>query len=208
MSVTGDCLTLPAGQTVESKREARLLVQEAREYIAETPAPKSGESRAESKTRIRNYTGQRLMREEPRRYRLIASMRANGLGMRETCRAAHCDARTVASVERQEAETVTTMKPKLAKGFGQLAKMTLERLQEEVPTMNQAQLAVTAGIATDKFLTLAGEANQRIDVNINDSRSQGSIFDRMQELAAQMAKTVQGRVIEAEPFQLENTSAA
>lgn len=207
MPVSGSCLTLPAGQSVESKREARLLVQEAREYIADRPPEpfQRGQrtARKESGRRIRNYTADRLFREEPRRYKLIASMRANGVGMRQACRAAHCDARTVASVERREAETVPSVKSKLTRGFGQLARMTLERLQEEVGDMNHAQLAITAGIATDKLQTLTGDPNQIIRHDINDTRAQGSIFDRMQELAAQMAKTVQGRVIESEQPMIE-----
>lgn len=68
-------LALPAPSSSGSE-EGRLLIREARDYIAEVPEPKQGEPRAESKRRIRKYTAERLFREEPRRYRLIASMRS------------------------------------------------------------------------------------------------------------------------------------
>lgn len=67
--------------------------------------------------------------------------------------------------------------------------------------MNQAQLAVTAGIATDKFLTLTGDPNLRIEHTIKDER--GNIFERMAELQQSIIKTVQAKVIETEPLQLQ-----
>lgn len=194
-------LTLPVSKP---SREVRLLMAEAKEYLAEQPVPfQRGQRspRKESKARIRNYTAERLLREEPRRYRLIASMRQEGLGIRQTCRAAHCDARTVDSVERHAAQSVTTLKPKLTRGFGELARMSLERLQEEVPTMNQAQLAITAGIATDKFQTLTGDPNFRIEHTIK--ASEGNIFERIDQLREGLTKVIQARVIE--PLQLQES---
>lgn len=189
---------LPARKA--KNREGKLLIREAQAYIREVQEQKEGESRAESKRRIARCTGERLFKEEPRRYRLIVSMRSEGLGMRQTCRAAHCDPSTVASVEHREAESTPTVKAKLTRGFGQLARMSLERLQEEVPTMNQAQLAITAGIATDKFQTLTGDPNFRIEHTIK--ASEGNIFERIDKLREGLTKVIQARVIESQPLEL------
>lgn len=167
-----------------SRQEAALLISEARESC-----------RTENTKPIRNYTGDRLFKERPRLYRLITSMLAEGvLSQKAIERATRVDHRTIASIERREAQSIPSTKRKLTTGFGQLARMTLERLQEVVPEMNHAQLAVTAGIATDKFTVLTGDANFRIEHTITDSR--GNIFDKITELAQKMEKSVPGRVVE------------
>jgi hypothetical protein len=194
MSVSDDSgatLALPAKEAKGSRSEAALLITEARESC-----------RTENAQPIRNYTGERLFKERPRLYRLIVSMLAEGvLSQKAIERATRVDHRTIASIERREAESIPATKRKLTTGFGQLARMTLERLQEAVPDMNHAQLAVTAGIATDKFTGLVGDPNLRIEHSIKPG--QGNIFDRMADLKEQIIKTVQARVIEPEPLQIE-----
>lgn len=180
-------LSLPA--PVQGNRdEGILLISEARQHVRET--------RAEHTQPVKNYTGSRLFKERPRLYRLVAAMLAENLSHKTIKRATLCDNRTIKSVEYREAESIPTMKRKLTTGFGQLAKMTLERLQEVVPDMNHAQLAVTSGIATDKFTVLTGDANFRIEHTITDNRA--NIFERMAQLQAGLMKVVQGKVIEAE----------
>jgi hypothetical protein len=198
--------------------EGKLLLQEAREYIAEPPLPtKEGESlqngngkRAESKKKISGYTGDRLFREEPRRYKLIASMLAEGtVPLRAIMRTCLCDRRTVASVERREAETIPMIRQKLTKRYGRIAAMTAERLEEEVPKMNHSTLAVCSGIATDKLLTLTGDANNRIDLTIHHQGP--NIFERMAQLAAEMAKGPTRRATQAiviDPPAMSNSNSA
>jgi hypothetical protein len=188
-------LTLPAPPS-GSEEEGKLLIQEAKDYIAEPPPEaKQGERRAESKKkRLRNYTGDRLLKEEPKRYRLIASMRREGLSIRQTSRACFCDTRTVCSVERREAESVPSVKTKLIGTLGRVANMTAERMEEEIPNMNHAQLAVTCGIATDKLQNLTGDVNMRIELTAAPGKE--NIFDKFNQLAAGLMKTVQARVIE------------
>lgn len=207
---SGDTLTLPAPQSADSRREAKLLAIEAREYLAIariTSPVQKGQSlpRKESGRRITNCTGERLLREEPRRYRLIASMRAEGLGIRQTCRAAHCDARTVASVERLEAKSAPTVKAGLVKTFGQIAKCGAERILEELPRIPIHQMSMVVGIATDKLQVLTGDPNQRIEVSV-EHKASGNLFDRLNSLADQITRTVQEKVIQARevpPLQLQ-----
>jgi hypothetical protein len=189
VSITDDSGTLALPDKKGSRSEAALLIVEARET-----------TRSENQRPVRNYTGERLFKERPRLYRLIASMLAEGvLSQRAIERATKVDHRTIASVERREAESVPATKRKLTTGFGQLARMTLERLQEAVPDMNHAQLAVTAGIATDKFTGLIGDPNQRLEVTIQDNR--GNIFDRIASLKSEMEKVITAK--EVEPLTIE-----
>lgn len=199
MSVSDQSETFSLPAPVKPTREARLLVQESKDYISQVPEPEKDKPRAESKVRVRNYTGERLLREEPRRYRLIASMRQEGLGVRQTCRAAHCDARTVDSVERHANQSVTTIKPKLARTFGEVARLSAERMLEELPSVPLGQLPVFAGVATDKFLNLIGDANFRIEHTIK--ASEGNIFERMAQFSQNLEKIVQARVVE--PLQIQ-----
>lgn len=182
-------LALPAS-TSGSEEEGRLLIKEAKDLVAAEP-------RAEHKQRIRKYTGERLFLERPRLYRLIASMRVEGVSIREITRACHCDDRTVKSVERREHQSVPAMKQTITSTTARLAKMTAQRLEEEVPKMTHQQLAITHGIATDKFLTLTGDVNLRIEHTLKPGPN---IFDRIAALHANLTKIVQARVIESRPI--------
>jgi hypothetical protein len=185
-------LTLPAPPS-GSEEEGKLLIQEAKDYIAEPPPEaKHGEPRAEAKKRrLRNYTGDRLFKEEPQRYRLISAMHIEGVGVRRIMRACKCDVRTIRSVERRDAQTVTTQKTKLIGTLGRVATMTAERLEEEISKMNHQQLAISMGIATDKLQALTGDANLRIEFV---APGKGNIFDKFNQLAAGLTKAVQARV--------------
>lgn len=184
--------------------EAALLVREARDYInpPSESEPSNGEKqngssepRAEAKKkRIRNYSGDRLFKEEPQRYRLIADMVREGLSDRQIARATHSDTRTVKSVGRRESVSVPSVKQSLTGTLARVARMTAQRLEQEVPNMNHAQLAVTCGIATDKLLTMTGDANFRVEHTLTAPRE--NIFDRMARLHSELVRTVQGRVIE------------
>jgi hypothetical protein len=185
--------------------EGKLLLREAREYMAE-PAEQKGEAssqngrepRAESKRRFKGCTGERLFREEPRRYRLIASLLAERtVSDRAICRTCLCDRDTLRSIERREAESSPSVKRKLTQGWGRLSKVTLGRLEEEASNMNHSALAITAGIATDKFLTLSGSPNLIIAHDVNQSGE--SIFERMARLHDELTKTVRAKIIETTP---------
>lgn len=175
------------GPSSSDSEEGQLLILQAKEYIAEP--------RAESKKRrIRNYTGSRLFKEEPQRYRLITAMLAEGVSLRSIMRACKCDARTIRSIERREAESVSQQKTKVIRTLARIARMTAERILEEIPNMNHAQLAVTCGIAIDKMNTLAGDANLRIEHIVTAPKE--NIFDRINQLHARLVKIAEAKVVE------------
>ena len=189
----GGQLALPASAS-GSVEEGKLLIEEAKDYMAGPPEAKQGEPRAESKKpRLRNYTADRLFKEEPQRYRLISAMLTEGVGIRSIMRACKTDVRTIRSVERRDTATVTTQKTKLIGTLGRVATMTAERLEEEIPKMNHQQLAISMGIATDKLQTLTGDPTVRIDHTLKPGQN---IFERMANLHADLMKVVHARVIE------------
>jgi hypothetical protein len=185
-----------------SSEEGKLLIKEAQEYIAKPLEPsEKGEPRAESKKpRIKNYTGERLFKEEPQRYRLVVAMLHEGVALRQIGRACLADTRTVRSVERREACSVPSTKTKLIGTLGRVATMTAARMEEEIPRMNPTQLAVTCGIATDKLQNLTNDQNVKIDVTVHGPGL--NIFDRMAQLHAELTKAVKGKVIESQPLEL------
>jgi hypothetical protein len=188
----------PSGSASE---EGQLLIHEAKDYIAEPPPEaERGEPRAEAKKkRLRKYSGDRVLKEEPKRYRLIAAMLTEGVSIRQISRACLCDTRTVRSVQRREAESVPSVKTKLISTLGKVATMTAERLEEEIPRMNHAQLAVCCGIATDKLNALTNDPKSLIEINVN--QPQINIFEAMNALVTKIERSVQGRVMEpATPF--------
>jgi hypothetical protein len=188
----GGQLALPASAS-GSVEEGKLLIEEAKDYMAGPPEAKQGEPRAESKKpRLRNYTAGRLFNEEPQRYRLISAMLTEGVGIRSIMRACKTDVRTIRSVERRDATTVTTQKTKLIGTLARVARMTAERMEEEIPRMNHQSLGISCGISVDKLQTLTGDPTLRIEHSINPGPN---IFDRVAKLHADMMKVVQAKVI-------------
>lgn len=195
---------LPA--PLKPSREAKLLIQEAQDTLG---VVKNSEKRSESKVYVKNYTGERLLREEPRRYRLIASMRAEGLGMRATCRAAHCNAATVAAVERAESQTIATVKKRIAATTARVAHMSIERIEEEIKTMPVNLLGMTFGIAVDKLQSLTGDPQT---INVQHTITPGpGLFERFASMTAQVQasveKVIQAKVIESTPIQIEDAES-
>lgn len=182
---------------ISGSEEGRLLIEEAKDYMgAPVQDTRNGDPRAESKKRrIRNYTGERLFKEEPQRYRLISGMLLEGVGVASIRRACKCDIRTIRSVERREAEGVSHQKTKLIGTLGRVARMSAERMEEEINKMNHAQLAVTCGIATDKLQALTGGANMRVEVTL--AAPGENIFDRINRLHVELTKSVGERMINA-----------
>lgn len=193
MSDNTETLSLPSSG--KPTREAKLLVQDAADILG-APTVK----RAESKTYIRRWTGERIMREQPRRFRLIVSMYREGLSVRQICRAAHCDARSVHSCVQLDSEAMPAVKKRLTSATARVARMSIERIEEEIKTMPLNLLGMTFGIAIDKLQNLTGDTNFIVQHNISDNR--GNIFDRMAELYQGM-KTIRAEVIESKPLTIE-----
>ena len=179
-----DPLALPVSPS--GSEEGKLLIAEAKELIKE--------GRAEHKNRITKHTGERLAKERPRLYRLIAAMLSEEVSLRQIRRTTLCDAYTIRSVERREAESIQTLKTAVTKRTARVCKMSIERMEQELPKMPINQVPVVFGITADKLMSFTGDPNCRIEHIIK--RSEGSIFDRIANLQADMEKVIQARVIE------------
>lgn len=116
-----------------------------------------------------HYTGERLFRRDPEKYRLVASLLAEGLGPRAIKRITGCDARTIAAVGEREPKLITTEKQRLGQLARTGARMLTEAIVEaaqDIRLLNMGDLrdaAVVFGILTDKSELLLGGVTQRIE---------------------------------------------
>jgi hypothetical protein len=109
----------------------------------------------------RPYTGERLLRERPRVYnavvRLLAEPREH-VSIREICRQCHVTDDTVKAVEKREAIPIAARKEQLMIQAARIAKLAYDRVEDQIDSAPLPQAVVTAGVFTDKFQLLSGDA--------------------------------------------------
>jgi hypothetical protein len=109
----------------------------------------------------RHYTGERLLRERPLVYnrvvRLLAEPREH-VSIREICRQCHVTDDTVKAVERRETISIAARKQALMVQAARIAKLAYDRVEDQIDTAPLPQAVVTAGVFTDKFQLLSGDA--------------------------------------------------
>jgi hypothetical protein len=181
-------LTFPAPSS--GSEEGQLLIAEAKEHVSEYQEAEVKEGRGEHKNRILKHTGERLARERPRLYRLVAAMLSEQVSKRQIRRTTLCDFYTINSVERREAESIQTLKKRIASTTAKVCKMSIDRIEEELRDMPINQVPVVFGITADKLLTMTGDPSFIVEHRLT---ANGNIFDRINSLA----KTIQAKVIEA-----------
>jgi hypothetical protein len=118
-----------------------------------------------------NYTGERLLRERPLVYnrvvRLLAEPREH-VSIREICRQCHVTDDTVKAVEKREAIPIAARKQALMIQAARIAKRAYDRVEDQIDTAPLPQAVVTAGVFTDKFQLLSGDATARLQsFNLN-----------------------------------------
>jgi hypothetical protein len=107
------------------------------------------------------YTGERLLRERPRVYndvvRLLAEPREH-VSIREICRQCHVTDDTVKAVEKREVISIAARKEALMIQAARIAKLAYDRVEDQIDNAPLQQAVVTAGVFTDKFQLLSGDA--------------------------------------------------
>jgi hypothetical protein len=109
------------------------------------------------------FTAERLMESRPAIYRAIVEGYAQGLGIRQLCRAYSVSHHTVAVVLAREPKAVATLKEGTISTLRTFAKLAADRLLDEVNDIPIQQLAVPLGISIDKAQLLDGGATSRIE---------------------------------------------
>jgi hypothetical protein len=118
-----------------------------------------------------NYTGERLKALRPETYRRVVELLAEPrehVSIREICRQCHVTDDTVRAVEKREAIPIAARKQALMEQAARIAKLAYDRVEDQIDSAPLPQAVVTAGVFTDKFQLLSGDATARLqNFNLN-----------------------------------------
>jgi hypothetical protein len=110
------------------------------------------------------FSGERLLARRPEVYRAICRMSAEGLSMSAMARALGVSRNTVAAVQEREGISIEQHKKELLRNVRTAARLSVERVVELVPTINNAKdAAIVAAVMVDKLQLLSGEATSRVE---------------------------------------------
>ena len=110
------------------------------------------------------FSGERLLARRPEVYRAICRMSAEGLSMSSMARALGVSRNTVAAVQDREQFPIEQHKKELLKNVRTAARLSVERVVELVPSINNAKdAAIVAAVMVDKLQLLSGEATSRVE---------------------------------------------
>ena len=133
----------------------------------ETAAPflfAEAEIGAEKLEATGEFSGERLLARRPEVYRAICRMSAEGLSMSAMARALGVSRNTVAAVQEREGISIEQHKKELLRNVRTAARLSVERVVELVPTINNAKdAAIVAAVMVDKLQLLSGEATARVE---------------------------------------------
>ena len=135
--------------------------------------------------RCGEFTAERLMERRPAIYKAIIEGYAQGLGIRQLCRAYAVSHHTVAAVIGREPASVATHKEEFVARGMMFKRMALDRLIDEINDIPIQSLPVAYGIVSDKLALDSGGATSRIE------HIDGPTHDDYMKL-------ITGQVIEAE----------
>ena len=141
------------------------------------------------------FSGERLLARRPEVYRAICRMSAEGLSMSAMARALGVSRNTVAAVQDREQISIEQHKKELLRNVRTAARLSVERVVELVPSINNAKdAAIVAAVMVDKLQLLSGEATARVErIEVNQ--------DKLSEMLASLP------VLEAEVLPLTGPSA-
>jgi hypothetical protein len=141
------------------------------------------------------FSGERLLTRRPEVYRAICRMSAEGLSMSAMARALGVSRNTVAAVQEREGISIEQHKKELLRNVRTAARLSVERVVELVPSINNAKdAAIVAAVMVDKLQLLSGEATARVErVEVSQ--------DKLAEMLASLP------ILEAEVLPLTGPSA-
>lgn len=113
------------------------------------------------------YSGVQLKKSAPDRYMEVCAMLADGsISQRQISRLTGISRNLVSAINRQSSD-IEPLKQKLAGRHRNIAELCSERIEEllrdPAAKVTLKDLIVAAGIGTEKFLLLSGEATQRVE---------------------------------------------
>ena len=115
------------------------------------------------------FTARRFFAQYPDKYRLAATLLAEGISCRQVARVLKCSTNTVTAIDREESRsrTVETLKRDAVSRYRTINRLSSERLLEilEDPEsdVDLKSLAVVLGITQDKIELLEGRPTSRVE---------------------------------------------
>jgi len=132
------------------------------------------------------FTAERLIERRPAIYRSIVEGYAQGLSVRQLCRAYRVSHHTVSAVVEREPNAIATYKEEFIASCRKFQRLSIDRLNDEVYEIPIQTVAVAFGIVSDKLSIAQGGATSRIE----HTQSGPTHEDYL--------RMIQGKVIEAE----------
>ena len=133
-----------------------------------------------------NYTGERLKVLRPETYRKVVELLAEPrehVSIREICRQCHVTDDTVKAVEKREAIPIAARKEALMVQAARIAKLAYDRVEDQIDSAPLPQAVVTAGVFTDKFQLLSGDATAH-SFNLNVKMERVDLVEQFNRLHA------------------------
>src|SRR5438132_6735689 len=144
------------------------------------------------------YTGEELKNLRPADYRKVVELLAEPreqVTIRQIADICHVDRRTVAAVERNEAQGIAAAKSTLMRKAARVAHKAIDRVEDQIDTANITQATIAFGVATEKMLLLAGEATAILEVNPGPGFA--DLYDKLNSLKPGNApKTIEATVVD------------
>jgi hypothetical protein len=120
------------------------------------------------------YTGEQLKALRPETYRRVVELLAEPrehVSIREICRQCHVTDDTVKAIEKREAMPIAARKEQRMVQAARIAKLAYDRVEDQIDSAPLPQAVITAGVFTDKFQLLSGDAAAHaFNLNVNVER--------------------------------------
>lgn len=137
------------------------------------------------------FTGERLKVRDPQRYQVVASLLAEGLGVKTVAALAKVSVHTVQAVRDHEPHLIATLKEDIAKTARSTARLCVDRLRDAVlnpdSKISARDLAIITGVLVDKAELLSGGPTARLE--IGEAGGHGELQAFMEELRRRAQET-------------------
>ena len=116
------------------------------------------------------FTGERLYKNHPEKYRALVALLVEGLSVRRVCDVLKVSHHTVLAVRQREGSTIATLKERLAVLAADGAKLCVEAIvdrlfnPEDLKKISARDLSIIAGVLVDKGQLLSGGVTARVEI--------------------------------------------
>jgi hypothetical protein len=143
------------------------------------------------------YTGELLAEQNPRKYREIVRLLAEGKSDNQIAITTRSHHRTIDAIKRNEARTIADKKRSLSAIAARIAQSSAEQIEDQLAQgkFKGSALIPVFGVAVDKLLLLSGEPTEHLrhDVNIT-----GNIFHAFAQFHADAQRIIAARELPPE----------